>query len=431
MELIATNSLTVSLTMDFNLVLDSNGNVRFFENNSTTTNTDCAAQNPKCTHGIGIMRPAPGSFSATSFNGNYAFVFTGADLEGKPTALGGVVHADGAGNITAGGGGGNGDYNEGGTFSSQITITGTSIFDSGTHGDATLTFELPGKSAYTLTFSIDFVSPSDIVFVGVDTTDATHPRLSGELMLQSPTTPFDATALGSGPSVVSGTGLNGSNASVFAGLLTPEAPGSTGCTAGIANCVALSYDENNGGTIASPSEIGNFGISANGRAVFTFTGVANPRVAVAYLTGPETGFIMGNDSAVSTGLIEQQETGVTFADSSVAGTYALSSGTAAENQVNNILGQVNADGAGTMTGTVDTIIPPPASSLHSPVTAALGQSLVATYSNISATGRGTITTNSPSGFPTNLAFYIVSPGILRAIPTDGGSAHPEVIFFDH
>jgi hypothetical protein len=431
MELIATNSLTVSLTMDFDLALDSNGNVRFFENNSTTTNTDCSAQNPKCTHGIGIMRPAPGSFSAASFNGNYAFVFSGADLAGKPTALGAVIHADGTGNLTAGGGGGNGDYNEGGTFSSQITVTGTFAFDSGTHGEATLTFELPGKSAYTLTYSIDFVSPSDIVFVGIDTTDATHPRLSGEMILQSPNTPFAASALGAGPSVVSGTGLNGSNASVFAGLLTPEAPGSAGCTAGIGNCVALSYDENNGGTIASPSAIGNFGISANGRAVFTFTGVANPRVAVAYLTGPETGFTMGSDSAVSTGLLEQQETGITFANSSVQGTYAISSAAAAENQVNNMLGQVMADGSGTMTGTVDTIIPPPASSLNSPVSAALGQSLVATYSNISATGRGTITTNSPSGFPTNLAFYIVSPATLRAIPTDGSSAHPEVIFFDH
>jgi hypothetical protein len=62
----------------------------------------------------------------------------------------------------------------------------------------------------------------------------------------------------------------------------------------------------------------------------------------------------------------------------------------------------------------------------------LGQSLVASYANISAvTGRGTLTTNSPIGFPTNLAFYIVSPGILRAIPLDASDQHPEIIFFDH
>jgi len=429
MELIATNSLTVSLTLDFDLALDSSGNVHFFEDNSTTTNTDT-----KKTHGMGIMKPAPGSFGAGSFNGNYAFVFTGADLAGNPTALGAVVHADGVANIGTGGGGGNGDYNEGGTFSPQIAVSGTFAFDTGTHGDASLTFELPGKSAYTLSFSYDFVSPADIVFVGVDPTDATHPRLSGEMILQSPSAVFDSAALGS-PSVATGTGLTGSGASVLAGLLTPEPAGTTGCTPGIADCVTLAYDENNAGTVDSPSETGNYLISANGRVAFTFAGVPNPRLAVAYLTGPGQGFTLGSDSGVTTGLLEQQETGVTFSGSSVQGNYAISAGLPADNQVNNLLGQVFAsfvNGLGSITGTVDAILPPPPTSLTSSVTPALGNSMTATYSNIApTTGRGTMTTNSPPGYPTNLVFYIVSPGSFRAIPTDAGNANPEVIFFDH
>jgi hypothetical protein len=56
---------------------------------------------------------------------------------------------------------------------------------------------------------------------------------------------------------------------------------------------------------------------------------------------------------------------------------------------------------------------------------------VATYANIAANGRGTLTTNSPVGFPTTLALYIVSPGSFRAISTDASGQHPEVIFFDH
>jgi Putative Ig domain len=428
MELIATNSLTVSLTLDFDLALDSSGNVHFFEDNSTTTNTDT-----KKTHGMGVMKPAPGSFGAGSFNGNYAFVFTGADLAGSPTALGAVVHADGVGNIGTGGGGGNGDYNEGGTFSPQIAVSGTFIFDTGTHGDATLTFELPGKSAYTLSFSYDFVSPSDIVFVGVDPTDATHPRLSGQMILQSPSAVFDSTALSS-PSVATGTGVSSSGASVLAGLLTPAPAGTAGCTPGIADCVTLAYDENNAGTVDSPSETGNYLISANGRVAFTFSGVPNPRSAVAYLIGPEQGFTLGSDSGVTTGLLEQQETGVTFSGSSVQGNYAISAGLPANNQVNNLLGQVFAsfvNGLGSITGPVDAILPPPPSSLTSSVTLALGN-LTAAYSNIApTTGRGTMTTNSPPGYPTNLVFYIVSPGSLRAIPTDAGNANPEVIFFDH
>ncbi|HEV2396264.1 MAG TPA: Ig domain-containing protein, partial [Candidatus Sulfotelmatobacter sp.] len=53
MELIAATGLpALSVTLDFNFVLDSNRNIHFFEDNSTTTNTD-----PKKTHGIGVMKP--------------------------------------------------------------------------------------------------------------------------------------------------------------------------------------------------------------------------------------------------------------------------------------------------------------------------------------------------------------------------------------
>ncbi|HTU35719.1 MAG TPA: Ig domain-containing protein, partial [Candidatus Acidoferrum sp.] len=323
MELIATTSLpALTVTLDFDLVLDSNGNVHFFEDNSTTTNTD-----PKKTHGLGIMKPSPDSFASGSFSGNYAFLFTGVNSSGNPTALGGVVHSNGTGNIGAPGSGANGDYNEGGTFSSQLAVTGTYTFISGTHGEAELTFDLPGKSPYTLTFAYDFVSPSDVFFLDIDPTDATHPRLSGEMILQSPTTAFDATAL-SGPSVATGTGLNGKNSSVFAGLL---APATANCAVGIANCVALTYDENDAGTIDSPSLVGNFQINPNGRVAFTFnqlngtqlTPVSAPRLAVAYLYGAGQGFIIGADSSVTSGLLDQQETGVTFADSSINDNYTL------------------------------------------------------------------------------------------------------------
>ena len=425
MELIATNSVNVAVVRDYDLVLDSNGNIRFFENNATTTNTEPTQPLNRKTYGSGIMRPVTGSgFSDASFSGNYAFVFTGNDLAGARTALAGVVHADGVGNLTTGGGGPNGDYNEAGTFSSQLQITGIFSFDAGTHAVVTLTFELPGKAAYTLEYSVDFVSPSDIVFVPVDPTDATHPRLSGEMILQSPTTPFNSSAL-SGPSVATGTGLNGTNASVLAGLLTLASKTTPGCAPGVANCVTLGYDENNGGTIASPSFTGNYQITSNGRVAFSNLGAQGgaQRVAVAYLTGPGEGFTLGSDSAVTAGLLEQQETGVTFAASSVEDGYTLSAAFPAENQVNNIIGQVSANGTNSIVGTLDEFTPPS--------TPNLDQSIVATYGNITAAGRGTITTNSPIGLPTNLAFYIVSPGIFRAIPTDASDQHPEVIFFDH
>ena len=415
MEIIATNSLNVTLTTDYNLVLDSSGNIRFFENNSSAADNDTLQ-----THGAGIMKPAnSASFSAGAFNGNYAFLFRGFDLAGSPTVLGGVIHADGVGSITPG----TGDYNEAGTFSPALGLSGDFSFDSGSRGGASFTFDLPGKSPYTLSYIFWFVTPSDIFFVASDPTDATHPRLSGEMILQSPTTTFDASAL-RGPGVASSTGLNGAKASVLAGLLTPA---TVGCTQGVANCVTLAYDENNGGAVANPSFTGNFQISANGRVAFTNLGpqAGTERVAVAYLTGPSQGFTIGSDTAVTSGLLDQQETGIAFADSSVQGGYTISAAFPAETAVDNVIGQVNASGSGSMVGvqTLDEFTPP--------LTPNLGQSLVASYANITAAGRGTLTTNSPIGFPTNLAFYIVSPGILRAIPLDASDQHPEVILFDH
>lgn len=433
LELIATTGLpALSVTLDFNLVLDSNGNIHFFEDNSTTTNTD-----PKKTHGTGIMKPVTASFASGSFRGNYAFLFTGVNSSEAPTALGGVIYADGQGNIGTAGSGANGDYNEAGTFSPQLEVAGTFSFLSGTHGAAEITFDLPGKSPYTLTFSFDFVSPNDIFFVDVDNTDATHPRLSGEMILQSPTTKFDATALG-GPSVATGTGLNGKNSSVLAGLLTPVPASTADCAMNVANCVTLNYDENNAGTIGSTSLIGNFQISATGRVAFTFnqlsggqlTAVAAPRLAVAYLYGPGQGFTMGTDSSVTTGLLDQQETGVTFDDSSMQGNYTLSTAFPVENQVPNVIGETSVTGNGSLLGTIDEVTPPPTSNLLQSVTPNLGQSLVATY-NVSATGRGTITTNSPAGVPTNLVLYIVSPGSFRAISADPGDTNPQVFLFDH
>jgi large repetitive protein len=415
MQLVETNTLNVTLTTDYNLVLDSEGNIHFFMNNSSTLDNDTVH-----THGSGIMKPAnASSLGASSFNGNYAFVLTGADLAKSPTALGGVIHADGSGSITPG----LGDYNEAGTFSPALALSGSFSFDTGTRGAASLTFELPGKSAYTLDYIFDFVSPTDLFFVASDPTDATHPRLSGEFILQSPTIQFSASSALDAPSVATGTGVSGQNSSVYAGLLTPNP--ATGCAPSTANCVALSYDENNGGTIDAPSFTGNFQIGSNGRVTFSNLGSSTTeRLAVAYLIAAEQGLTMGSDAAVTTGELDQQETGVTFSSSLVDGEYTLSAAFPAEPAVNSVIGQVNADGSVNMTGIVDELTPP--------LTPKLGQILAATYNITSATtGRGTINLNPLVGLPSTMAFYVVSPSSFRAISTDSADQHPEVFFFDH
>ena len=414
MELIATLGQNV-LTTDYRLVLDSNGNAKFFEDKPATSNGDTLQ-----THGEGVMKPIVGSsFSAANLSGNYAFEFAGQDLSQKPAALGGVLNADGNATFSSG----LSDFNDAGTFSSG-SVSGSFSFIAGNRGTASLTIPL-SSGQVTLNFVYYFVSPSDLYLVEVDSSPQgngmpTEFRLAGEMILQQPTTAFNSSVL-QGVSVASGSGTSGTNADVFAGLLT-----ATACNG--STVVTLAYDENNGGTIASPSFSGTCTVNPNGRASFTGLGAsaAAARIAVAYLTGPGQGFILGSDAAVTTGLLEQQSGGPTFADSSVLDGYTLSAPFIADTSVKNIVGQVTANGAGNISGTVDEI--------DLPATAApnLAQALTATLS-VQASGRGTLTPAGPvpSGLPASAIVYVVSPAKIRVISNDPTDQHPELIFLDH
>ena len=375
MQLIATNPSTqVKLTTDYRIVLDSSGNIHFIENNDITTmgvGTDTLG-----THGEGILKPVVGAFNAASFNGNYAFLFSGQDLSGKPAALAGAINANGSSTIIPAAGGVSSDFNDNGAFSTQNISGQFSVGATNNRGAAQMLFEIAGKSQNILQFAFYFVSSSDIFFVEDDTvaTELTPVfyRLSGEMILQSTGVAFVNTSL-SGASVVTGTGLSGSNASVLAGLFTGTATSSGGGTA------TLTYDESNGGAITSPSPSfpsGGYTIANNGRAAFTGFGTPS-RVAVAYLTGPGQGFVLGNDAAVTTGLLEQQSTGISFSNSTVQGGYTLGTSPPAETKVPNLIGQVSGDGAGGILGTVDEIDPPTTPAPEG--TAHLNQSLNGSY----------------------------------------------------
>jgi Putative Ig domain len=420
----------VPLVVDYRTVIDSNGNVRFFEDNSTATTTDTLN-----THGQGILKPVPGSnsgsfggFTANNFSGNYAFVFTGLDSTGKPEALGGIVNAGGAAqnftNSTS-------DYNDAGTYSSQ-SISGDFTF-SGSSGQADFAFIPAGKTQLTLPFTFYFVSPSDLFFVesypNLSNTTG-MPQLSGEMILQSTSASFGQASL-NGTSIVTGQGLNGSNASVLAGLLT-----STACDG--STHVSLSYDENNGGAITSPAPsfaAGTCAVSSNGRVTFSGFGssAAQTRVAVGYLTGPGQGLIFGSDAAVTTGTMEQQTSALPIVSASVIDGYTLGASVPMEKLVNNIVGQVFAPspGGATLVGTIDENSPPATTTSEDKTTVHANQSLVATINTLLPNGRGTLTANPLIGFPVNLVFYVVSPGSIRLMSLDAGSAHPVILTLDH
>lgn len=406
-----------TLTTDYQLVLDSPGNAHIFENNSTTTSTDV-----NHTHGEGTVKLVVGSsFGAANLSGNYAFEFPGQDLTGKPVALAGVIHANGTGTVAPG----TSDFNNAGALSSQ-SIAGSFSFLSGNRGTISPTFQVPNSPLQVnLNFVFYFVSSSDLFVLEIDndtkTGKPTEFRLAGEMILQNPSTTFSNFAL-QGASVATGTAENASNADILAGLLT-----STTCDGHTA--VTLNYDENNAGAVTAPSFSGSCTIESNGRVAFTGLGssATTTHVAVAYLTRPGTGFLLGGDAGVTTGLLEQQSGGPAFSQSSILGGYTLSAPFLVDAQSTNVLGEVTGNGIGDITGTVDEIDAPATAAPH------LAQAFAAVIVGIASNGRGTLTTSTPvpTGFPTNFDFYVVSPGSVRLIPTDASNQHPELIFLDH
>lgn len=404
LTLTATNTATnQKLTAIYQLVLDSAGNARFFENDTANTTPP-----PLPTFGEGIIKPqVGGSFSAANFSGNYAFAFTGQDLTTAPATLAGVVHANGTSSFSPG----SVDFNDAGLYSPAVPTSGN-FSSSSTAGRvvANLVFQIPSSAQVMLNFICYFVSPSDLFVIEIDTTDATHPKIGGEMILQNPSVVFDNTAL-TGGSVLSGTGLDSPSASAFVGLLAANGSGSA----------TVNFNQNDAGSISQGALIpGTYLVTTNGRVEFTGFGAVGPRMAAAYLTGVNQGFLVGSDKTATAGLLENQ-TGGPFGAASAMGSYALSAPSPADNMVSNIIGQTTANGTATMQGVVDEID----SSGQN-----LAQSFVGNYT-VTSSGQGTMTTNTPTGIPTNLAIYVVSPSAIRAISTDSIDKHPQVIFFDH
>ena len=253
LELIATNPTTgVKLTSDYQFVLDSNGNARFIQNGTTSTSNDTLG-----THGQGTLKSVTGTatststttftstFSAGNLSGNYAFGLSGRDLSGKPAALIGEVHADGTSILSPSGNLINSDFNDAGVYSSQLLTGGFSVGSSYNRGTAQLVFAAGSGAQVQLGFTFYFVSPTDLYFVETDTpsTATVFDRLSGEMNLQQPGYQFAAASL-AGVGVVTGTGVNGTRATVLAGVLTSPAGDGT---------ATLTYDEDNGGTITTPA----------------------------------------------------------------------------------------------------------------------------------------------------------------------------------
>jgi Putative Ig domain len=407
MQLIGVNSKGAMLTTNYLLVEQSNGNFQIVENDTVGT--------PQ-THGAGIMKPDSSStLSAGNFSGNYAFEFFGQDVALAPEVIAGVVHANGGQNFTPG----TIDVNDNGTYSPALALSGNfQSSGSNNKGRAVFTYQLASSAQVQAEYTFYFVSPSDIFLVAVDTTDTTHPRLAGEMFLQDSSVVFNSGAL-NGNSVATGSGLAGKNADVYAGLLTGDGDTEADFT----------FDENSGGTVTNGVVSNGTFIAdpnTNGRIQFTGVGAESTgqKIAAAYLYGANTGFTIGSNPEVSFGLLEAQTSVAPFSASSLQGGYTLGAPSTEDPLALNVVGQLNSPGQGSLLGVVDEV--DNNGTIHSP------QNFVGNY-NVGATGRGTMSTNSPIGIPANVIFYIVSQSSFRAISGDSNpsNGHPLVFNFDH
>jgi Putative Ig domain len=379
------------------LALDGEGNAQFIESDSSSNGT----------RGTGILRKQPTNpnFIAADFSGNYAFELAGIDSSGKRATYAGVFQSDGVGVFQNG----NADTNDGGTVGTNIAgVSGTFLVAQNGRGNASISIPSQG----TLNFIFYMVTPSDILFMGFDPYNASHPMTTGEAILQTQPS-FNAGSM-MGSSVVTMTGQDTSGkSSVLLGLLSGNG----------VSTISAAVNGNDGGSITTTSSSGTYGVAANGRVSTSSVG---SQLAVIYLISPNYGFVIGQDSAASSGLAEAQAAGpftpASFDSYFSFGPPSTGSPVTGDSLTNTFVGSILANGVSSISGKIGEVTG--ADTLNSNL------ATQGTYT-VASNGSGFISFGSPTELPSQFVFYIVSPMEIRAISAVPSDTQPMVFFLNH
>jgi hypothetical protein len=320
-----------------------------------------------------IQKQDPAAFSVAQFSGDYAFGASSPTLKSGVAARFGV-----AGRFTASGGVLTSvvvDADDNGTPQAIPSFGGTYTVAANGRGTITLS---PGGPQVQGSFYI--VSASEALLMSVDL--QTVNTLFAGSVLKQVAVPFTISAL-NGTDVISleGLGSTAGTSDVQVGLLVPVGNGT----------YTLSTDENNGGTVTSnPTASGTYTVAANGRV--TVTGGAHP--PVIYLVSQDKGFIVGTDTAVTTGFFEPQ-VGTSFTNASLSGNYIFGElvPVVSSSSLSSGIASPNGGTPGTISGTSDN---------NQIGTLVAGQTFTSPYT-VSSNGRTTIGTA-----PNTNVMYIVS-----------------------
>lgn len=386
------------ITYTYIVALDGNGDGQFVE----------ADANQPTTQGTGILRKLPTvtpNFVNANFNGNYAFELAGMNSSGKRVTLAGVFQADGVGLLNNG----NADTNSAGTVGTNITgVNGAFLVAQNGRGNASIS--VPGQAS--LNFITYMITPSDVLFMGFDPFGASHPMTTGEAILQTQPS-FDASSM-TGASIATTTGQDTSGkSSVLLAQLSGNGAGGISATVNV----------NDGGSIAATNASGTYSVASNGRVAIN--GLGN-QISALYLISPGEGFLIGQDSAASSGLAEAQAPGpftaASFDSYFSLGPPLVGSSWSGANATNNFVGSLVSDGVSSITGKLN--------ETTGNNTRNLALSASGTY-KVALSGSGSMSFGSPLQLPSQFVFYLVSPTQIRAISSVPSDTEPMVYFLNH
>lgn len=357
-------------TFALSMMADGNARIIEFDNSSAQASGVLLQQNAA-------------DLSNPSLSGSYVFGFLGGDPNGNRYAMGGQFAAA-AGAITSG----ILDADAVSGPTSSAAFTGSYNLAATSNGRGTASLVVSGIG--TINCSFYLVSDGQLLMMEIDDIAGQNRRvISGPVLQQQ------SPSLGSATSVLATTSLGSSNliAQNQIGLFTTDGTSSS----------TLSADENTGGTLSSPSATGSYSVAGNGRVTLTGSGIASSD-PVLYLAGPNQAFVIGTDANVTFGFMELQ-TGSSFTNSSLSGTYGGASVFPLTSGAINQLDVATADGVANLSFVTDS----------DNTGAGIDQNAASsgTYS-VAGNGRGTITENSS----VSEIFYMVSPTEYWSLSTD-------------
>jgi hypothetical protein len=409
-----------SISHTYTLVLDAAGDIGMIESTQSGTNP----------HGSGVIEPVTLSAftNASALNGTFVFEFSGADLSGNRVGYAGLLPLDGNGGIA----GGLLDTNDNGagTNGTPLAVTGSYTM---TNGVGTLTLNANSQTyifaLYGVSGTKSATTPLTLYAISTTTFDASHPALSGTIVLQDSTQTYDNSAL-KGNTVVNLTGVDGTGSNVSLTLATTDGAGN----------ISGTFDQNDAGAITGPAQsfgtgykYSAAGCSNCGRYTVNLLGnaAANPPVPmqfILYASGANRGLLLDQSStSVMTGtmLPQKAEPGGLYTPSMITSTYAATTASSATTSVDPVADNLWLSWVNTGTCTAQCVNGSQYDAAHP-----AGVTLTGAYTLL-GTGDGTVTLTTPLTTPVasySYVIYATDTSHFEMIDVDKTVTNASVIF---